>query len=214
MGRGQATATKPEKRVQRRSTRGLPAASLLSRREAAEFAGTSLGAVDKAVEAGIIRVTRGPSRSARIPVSEVAPLAVLARLGVNVPNRLKRHIRDWVVSQGTQRRGSSKELELGPSLVVRIAPEAYEAADQAKRYGKLRERYIESNPEVKGGASVIRGRRLTASAVAARLAGGDTLDEVAEDYSYIEREALEAAAVYGRTHPRRGRPPRPPRPER
>ena len=36
--------------------------------------------------------------------------------------------------------------------------------------------------------------------------GGEALDDVAEDNPDLAREALEAAVVYARTHPLRGRP--------
>ncbi len=56
---------------------------------------------------------------------------------------------------------------------------------------------------------MIRGTRLTARAVLARLAGGDSVSDLAAEYSDIDLAALETAALYARTHPLRGRPPRP-----
>ena len=56
---------------------------------------------------------------------------------------------------------------------------------------------------------MIRGTRLTARAVLARLAGGDSISDLAADYPDIDAAAFEAAALYARTHPlaagRRGR---------
>lgn len=54
--------------------------------------------------------------------------------------------------------------------------------------------HLVRNPEIMGGAITIRGTRLTARAVQARLAGGDALDSVIRDYDYIARAAIEEAA--------------------
>ena len=56
---------------------------------------------------------------------------------------------------------------------------------------------------------MIRGTRLTARAVLCRLAGGDSISDLAADYPDIDPQAFDAAALYARTHPLRGRPPRP-----
>jgi uncharacterized protein (DUF433 family) len=185
---------------------------LLSRRETAALADLSLKAVDKAVEQKVIKSRRGPSRQLFIPSSEVGALALFKLLEVKVSTKLKREIRDWIVpALAGQTRAS--ELALAPVLVVRIDPEVEKAWQQAMEYTQARSDYIERDPETKGGEPVIRGTRLTTRAVTARLERGDTMAELAEDYPYIPREALEAAAIYGRTHPRQGRPPRPPRPQ-
>jgi uncharacterized protein (DUF433 family) len=60
--------------------------------------------------------------------------------------------------------------------------------------------YIESDPEVKRGTPVIRGTRLTVSAVRTRIVGGDTINELHEDYPYIERQAFTVANHYAWSH--------------
>jgi excisionase family DNA binding protein len=176
---------------------------LLSRREAAELVGVPLTAVNKAIEQRAIRPVK-VRRSVGIPLDEVAPLVVICRIGVPLPSEAKRRIREWLVDEDEPR-----ELALSDALVVRWSEEFAAIVREAREYAERRAEYLETNAEVKGGEPVLRGTRLTARAVLARLAGGDSLNDLAADYPDIAPEAFEAAALYARTHPLRGRPPRP-----
>jgi uncharacterized protein (DUF433 family) len=55
---------------------------------------------------------------------------------------------------------------------------------------------ITVDPEQMGGLPCIRGMRVTVSAVVGQLATGRTIDEVLEDYPYLEREDVLAALEY------------------
>jgi uncharacterized protein (DUF433 family) len=70
-------------------------------------------------------------------------------------------------------------------------------------------RYVEFDPEIKGGEPVVRGTRIGVRAIAARVMAGDNLDSLADDYPDVPRAALDTAVVFARSHPRRGRPARP-----
>ena len=48
-----------------------------------------------------------------------------------------------------------------------------------------------------GGVPCIRDLRMTVSAVLGQLASGRTVDEVVEDYPYLERDDVFAALAYG-----------------
>jgi len=187
-----------------RSARNSVARPLLSRREAAELAGVSLTAVDKAIEQKAIRPIRRHG-TVGIPVEEIAPLVVICRVGVPLPTQAKRKIRHWLVSE----QDTSRELALSDALVVRWSDEFAAILRGAHQYAERRGEFIETDFAVKGGEPVIRGTRLTARAVLARLAGGDSIGDLAADYPDIDPHAFEAAALYARTHPLRGRPPRP-----
>jgi uncharacterized protein (DUF433 family) len=127
-----------------------------------------------------------------------------------LPAAVKRRIRRWLA--GESRRRASSELALSDTIVVRFTPEVAKLVENATGYAKARAKYVDVDPEVKGGEPVIRGTRLTARAVLARLTGGDSIQDLIADYPYIEPAAFDVAAMYARAHPRRGRPPRP-RPE-
>ena len=180
---------------------------LLSRREAAELVGVSLTAVNKAIEQKAIRPVR-VHRSVGIPLDEIAPLVVICRIGMPLPTDAKRRIRDWLVAVDAWG-DEPRELALSDALVVRWSEEFAAIVRDAREYAERRSEYLETDSEVKGGEPVIRGTRLTARAVLARLAGGDSLTDLAADYPDIDPAAFEAAALYARTHPLRGRPPRP-----
>lgn len=186
------------------SARRRIARPLLSRREAAELAGVSLTAVDKAIEQKVIRPIRRDG-TVGIPVEEIAPLVVICRAGVPLPTQAKRKIRDWLVS-GHE---IPRELALSDALVVRWSDEFATILRGAYQYAERCREFVEADPAVKGGEPVIRGTRLTARAVLARLTGGDTVSDLATDYPDIDPNAFEVAALYARTHPVRGRPPRP-----
>jgi uncharacterized protein (DUF433 family) len=180
---------------------------LLSRREAAELVGVPLTAVNKAIEQKAIRPVK-VRRSVGIPLDEMAPLVVICRIGMPLPSEAKRRIRAWLVAVDAGD-DQSRELALSEALVVRWSEEFAAVVRDAREYAERRAEFLETDPGVKGGEPVIRGTRLTARAVLARLVGGDSVSDLAAEYPDIDPAAFEAAALYARTHPLRGRPPRP-----
>jgi uncharacterized protein (DUF433 family) len=180
---------------------------LIGRREAAELSGASLRAVDKAIEEGIVRVRRGTE--VLMTTDEFALFGVLDLVELPLPARAKRSIRRFMIGERPHRRRRVMEFALSPTLVVRVGPEVRDLVARAERYAGARDRYIEFNPEIKGGEPVLRGTRVSVRAVAARLEDGDSLDDLCEDYPHVPREAFEVAQLWARTHPRRGRPVRP-----
>ncbi len=67
---------------------------------------------------------------------------------------------------------------------------------------------IVSDPAVMGGAPVVKGTRLPARMLHARVIGGDSLDSILEDYPYLDPETVAAAVMYVAANPERGRPKR------
>lgn len=180
---------------------------LLSRREAAELVGVPLTAVNKAIEQKAIRPVK-VRRGVGIPLDEMAPLVVICRIGMPLPSEAKRRIRDWLVTVEAGE-DEPRELALSEALIVRWSEEFAAIVREARQYTERRDEFLETDLEVKGGEPLIRGTRLTARAVLARLAGGDSVSDLAAEYPDIDPAAFEAAALYARTHPLRGRPPRP-----
>ena len=81
-----------------------------------------------------------------------------------------------------------------------------DSLSKAARYRKARDHYIASRPEVLGGAPVVAGTRLSVYAILGRLQDGDGVDDLVEDYPEVPPEAFEAAEIYAKAHPLRGRP--------
>ena len=119
---------------------------LITRREAAELGGISETTVKKAVDQ---RVIPSPRRGAQSCV-EVEDVPVLAMLGLLSEMRLavrhKRRVREWLRTSG-----GPSELELAPAVVLRRVGAVDEAGERAGRYARLRDRWIVSDPDVKGG---------------------------------------------------------------
>jgi uncharacterized protein (DUF433 family) len=98
------------------------------------------------------------------------------------------------------------KIEVAPSVVLHIGSLTRDAVERAQRYAAARDSWIESVEGVQGGRPVIKGSRLTVSAIFGRLSSGDTVEDLMTDYPDIPREAFEASFIYGKTHPQVGRP--------
>jgi uncharacterized protein (DUF433 family) len=55
---------------------------------------------------------------------------------------------------------------------------------------------ITFNPEVMGGKPCIRGMRVTVGTIVGLVASGKTVDEVLQEYAYLEREDILQALSY------------------
>ncbi len=182
--------------------------SMLTRREAVEIAHVPLGALDKAIEQKIVTVHRRRERS-WLASEDVGVVALLQKLALPLPVTVKRKIRRWVRETEPYRADQGTELQISDALVVRWSPEVSATVHAAERYARLREQWIETDPNIKGGEPVIRGTRIGVRAVAQRIEDGDTIQTLAEDYPYVPVEAFQTAYTYAKAHPRRGRPTRP-----
>ena len=56
---------------------------------------------------------------------------------------------------------------------------------------------ISHNPAIMGGKPIIRGMRVTVGMVLSELGAGTTIDQVLEDFPYLEREDILQAMRYG-----------------
>lgn len=64
--------------------------------------------------------------------------------------------------------------------------------------------------QVRAGEPVVRGTRIPVHALADLASQGAPPEELLEDYPALTAESLEAALLYARMYPRRGRPRRTP----
>lgn len=181
---------------------------MLTRREVAEIADVALSALDKAIEQGIVTVQRRLNGS-WVRSDDVGVVALLQKTALPLPITVKRKIRRWVRETEPYRAGHSSELQISDALIVRWSPEVSKTVHAAESYARLREEWIEANPDIKGGEPVIRGTRVGVRAVAQRIDSGDTIATLTEDYPHIPAEAFQTAYTYAKAHPRRGRPSRP-----
>jgi uncharacterized protein (DUF433 family) len=174
----------------------------ITRREAAALSGTSETTVKKAIDLGIIPARPAGGQS-RIDAADVPVLTMLGHLnGIGLNAAHKRRLRQWLRAPD-----ATPELALVPGLIVRRLDDVETARERAERYVRLRERWIASDPAIKGGEPVIRGSRVSVHTLAARIAEGEDEAVLDEDFPQIPAEAREVAVIYAHANPRRGRPP-------
>lgn len=75
---------------------------------------------------------------------------------------------------------------------------ALDAALRTARYMALRRRYLVSDQGIRGGSVILRGTRITAASVVARIDHGEALDEIAAESPDIPCEAFEAALIFAK----------------
>jgi uncharacterized protein (DUF433 family) len=178
-------------------------ATSYSPQEAAAVSGVPLAAIQKAITARKIPARAvGPLQ--RRQLDETALLAFA--LAEVLPTEL--HLSPGAAYQllckaPTDR--SAGDLVIGE--VVRIDATKALAATRRRLalYDRARE-LIVKDPGIMGGTPTIRGTRITAQSILGRLEGGDSVESVLEDYPYLDRETVEAAALYAKANPLRGRP--------
>jgi uncharacterized protein (DUF433 family) len=181
-------------------------AALLTPNEVAALAETSKTVVEKALEQKALTSPHGGRANRRLLPLHAVALAVAVkalgrRLTVNDKKRVAREL-----ARLSPAALKTAEIEVAPSVFVHVGSMTREAIERAERYAKARDAFIETVDGVQGGRPVIKGTRLTVSAIYGRLSSGDSVDDLAGDYPDIPREAFEAAFLYGKTHPQVGRP--------
>lgn len=180
----------------------------LTIKEAAVLAGVPQRRIEKDCEEGIVprrkskQWLRG-SNAAHVPAHAVVYATAMDSLvGVKMEKsskkRLWRGLREKRVSFGV--------LELSPGLSFNLDPLVTVAWDRTRSYLDARKLYLSSDPEIFGGEPILKGTRITCRSVLGRIEGGESLEDMVGDYPDIARAAFEAALVYARTHPPRGRP--------
>lgn len=100
-------------------------------------------------------------------------------------------------------------MELNPALIVRRTDEAEQAGREAARYAQLRDKWITSEIDIRGGEPIIKGSRVSVFMLAERMKQGESDALLNADFPHIPPEARQVAARYAKTHPRRGRPRKP-----
>jgi uncharacterized protein (DUF433 family) len=169
--------------------------------EAAALSGVRLRRIQNALTDGQLGdgspVVEGGRR--RIDLPAVLTFAALDRLGpVRIdPAALYRAFRGAEAPVGLLAVTESVTVDAGRLLANVIRNVAvYEIA---------RERIV-SDPDVMGGLPVVRGTRIPARSLHARIAGGDSVESIIEDYPYLDNETIEAAVMFAKANPERGRP--------
>ena len=187
----------------------MPITADLTIRETAALSGVPKATIEKAVEARVLQAVSGPARfrggaTRYLPVRAVAYFRALKAANLtDLPLRHKRAIWERLVRLEPMR---LETIEFTPGAMIDLERLSADTLRNATQYREARDRYIASDPDILGGTPTIAGTRLTVYAVLGRLQDGDSIDELAEDYPELSREAFKAAELFARAHPLRGRP--------
>jgi uncharacterized protein (DUF433 family) len=102
-------------------------------------------------------------------------------------------------------------VEFGP-VTVSVTDAVTEVR---RRFAQVRraQRFVSIRPDVRAGEPVVRGTRVPVYVLADLAEQGAPREELLEDYPAVSPEALDAALLYARLHPRRG-PRRPSNPRK
>jgi uncharacterized protein (DUF433 family) len=98
-------------------------------------------------------------------------------------------------------------VEIGP-VTVTLTDAVSDVRRRLAQVWRAR-RYVSTRPDVRAGEPVVRGTRVPVHVLADLSDQGASREELMEDYPAVTPEALDAALLYARLHPRRG-PRRPP----
>ena len=187
----------------------MPITPDLTIRETAALSGVSRNLIEKAVEARIMDALSASARfrggaTRYLPIRAVAYFHALqsARL-TDLPLRHKRSIWRCMARLEPMK---LETIEFAPGALLDLERLAANSLGFAERYRDARDRCITSNEDILGGTPVIAGTRITVYAVLGRLQDGETVEELMNDYPGVPREAFEAAEIYAKAHPLRGRP--------
>jgi uncharacterized protein (DUF433 family) len=173
--------------------------------EVAAMSGAPLSVVQKAVTAGRIPA-RTDRRTRRRRLDDAALLAFA--LIQALPRELRVSPADAYRLLNQSDLSSSDmtgELMIGDLVCIDAGKALAPARQRMRLYDRARD-LIVSDPEIMGGTPTIRGTRITAQAILGRLDAGDTIAIILDDYPYLDQETIEAAALYAKANPPRGRP--------
>ncbi len=127
-----------------------------------------------------------------------------------IPKGVPVAVRKEVYAQikNATRSGAAKSRRGILNYVVDVKSAASKMDADLAKYRKAMKLIVE-DPGIQGGVATFKGTRILVQHIADLVAQGATRAELRADYPRLTREMLAAAEVYGKSHPRRGRPRKP-----
>ena len=174
---------------------------LLTPMQASVVAGLPVRAVNKLIDERLPRAAVRRQRGRRYLTELGLVCAVLDReMAKDTSVALRKRLYRQILREPTR-----TDFRLSPVLSVNISELRGRLRDEIRRYRQAMN-LISEDPDVQGGVACFKGTRLPVRQVADLLAQGTPVEELYEDYPSLTPERAEAARIYARAHPRRGRP--------
>jgi uncharacterized protein (DUF433 family) len=173
-------------------------AQTLTATEVAALSGVDEGRVRKDVENGIFA---RPS----FTFADLVYFAVLAVLGVQlgVEDRRKLHV---LIAAAMVARRRPPRVEISPVLEVRLDRVAKDAQGKLDRFESWKKKRVVTDETILGGEPTFPESRLAVRHIGGMLLRGASVEEIREDYPYLENQDIEFATIFTRAYPRMGRP--------
>lgn len=168
--------------------------------EAAFVSGLTAKEINREIDAKIVPAEGRAERSLR--AGDLVYLFAIKEVRTRVDPSLRRHMRKAIVEAVRARRPEARvhQFVLPVEAICRDLLGPFEALERSKH------EHIESRKDVLAGEPVIRGARIAARHVADLVRRGASRADIAADLDLTDAQ-IEAALVFDRTTPRRGRPP-------
>jgi len=182
----------------------------LSAKEAAFVTGLSEKTINQAIDRAEIQplpMRRQGDTERMLGVGDLVYLRLRNEVGRLLSAEGKRKLRREI-GQSVTGKPQPAAVSLG-AIEVTIGPELTEIEQKLAAIAEVRS-FVVSDPEVRAGEPVVRGTRISVYMLADLARQGAPTEELLEDYPSLTAESLEAALLYARMYPKRGRPRRTP----
>lgn len=179
----------------------LPVPGLYTVAEAAYVAEMDTKTIDREIDAHIVQPAGRPGRLLEKP--SLLYLAAIRDIRTAIDTKTRASLAQRVLQAVARREGT---VTFG-SFLLSLAQLTRALKPRLDVIDALRGAF-EINPDVAGGAPVVRGTRLKAHMLAEIVRRGVSASEVAAEYELTE-DKVRLAVLYDALYPRRGRPPAP-----
>jgi uncharacterized protein (DUF433 family) len=169
--------------------------------EAAYVAGVTERTVNHEIDARIMR-SRGRKDRRAVHGADILYLGAVREVRHQMAPELRRRMRAAIASAVSQSRPIAKVA----AFEVKIAALEQAARRNFAALERVRRDYVESRPGVLAGEPVIKGTRIPARLIADLVRQGVSHGTISREYD-LTRAQTEAAILFDRVTPRRGRPP-------
>ena len=169
--------------------------------EVVALIGVEESRIRKDVEYGVLEGGKGPPRFALAEVVYLAAMAGIGlELGVDDRKRLYR-----MIAAALDERTPPAKLALGTYLEVKLSTVVRDVEQRIERFSKWKKKLV-IRDDILGGEPVFPKSRLAVRHVGGMARRGAPVEEIIEDYPYIDEQDIEFAKLYLTAYPRVGRP--------